>query len=142
MTWDTLARAFELRHRADGSPFYVLADGSPEWMTEAVIEAHAGKMPNDWTYRMCAYIASAAAGYDEPEDYDSEIADGVVPSYTSEVIEWMASDADRRELADEAIKSGADSIDAACRQGCYMEAVSIFWALANAVRDERAGALG
>lgn len=140
--WDTLARAFELRHRADGSPFYVLADGSPEWMTEAVIEAHAGKMPNDWTYKVCAYIASAAAGYDEPEDYDSEIAGGVVPSYTSEVIEWMASDSDRRALADEAIKSGAFTIEDACRMGCETEAYVIFWALANAVRDERAEVLG
>ena len=142
MSWDTLNAAFELRHRADGSPFYVLADGSPEWMTEAVMKAHGLKMPNDWTYRLCSYIASAAAGYDVPEDYDSEIAEGVVPSYTSEVIEWMASDADRRALADEAIESGADSIDAACRMGCFTEASEIFWALANAVRDERAEVLG
>jgi hypothetical protein len=135
-TWNTLAAAFELRHRADGYPFYVLADGSPEWMTDAVCDAHTGKMPNDWTYRLAAYIAQAAAGYDAPEDYDSEIADGVVPVYTSELIDWMASDADRRALADEAIVNGAQSIDAACRQGCYGEAFDIFWALARAVEAE------
>jgi hypothetical protein len=135
-TWDTLAAAFELRHRADGSPFYVLADGSPEWMLDAVREAHAGKLPNDWSYRLAAYIAQAAAGYDAPEDYDSEIADGVVPVCTSELIEWMASHADRRELADEAISDGAGSIDAACRQGCYDEAMAVFWALARAVEAE------
>jgi hypothetical protein len=136
MSWDTLAAAFELRHRADGSPFYVLADGSPEWMLDAVREAHAGKLPNDWSYKLCAYIAQAAAGYDAPEDYDSEIADGVVPSYTSELIDWMASHADRRELADEAIKSGAFTIDDACRMGCETEASGIFWVLARAVEAE------
>jgi AcrR family transcriptional regulator len=132
-TWNTLAAAFELRHRADGSPYYVLADGSPEWMLDAVREAHAGKLSNDWSYRLAAYIAQAAAGYDAPEDYDSEIADSVVPVYTSELIDWMSSHADRRALADEAIENGAQSIDAACRQGCYSEAMAVFWVLARAV---------
>lgn len=136
--WDDLAGAFETRTRDNGDVFYVLADGSPEWMTEAVRAAHDGALPNDWAHKLCAWVADTARQYDEPEDYAGEIADSVVNRrITHELLDWLASHGSRQGLADEALEAGAGSVDAACRQGCYAEAEQIFYALAEAVRAHR-----
>jgi hypothetical protein len=45
-----LARWFEKRTRADGDVFVTTKDDAPEWLRDAVREAHQDDPPNDWTY--------------------------------------------------------------------------------------------
>ena len=58
------AGAFVRKERDNGEAFYCLADGSPEWMSDAIRAAHDGgeMLPNDWSYRFAEGMASGRVG--------------------------------------------------------------------------------
>lgn len=41
---------FETAERQDGETFWRLKDGSPEWVTDLVLNAHGDFLPDDWRY--------------------------------------------------------------------------------------------
>ena len=55
---DTFAQSFETRTRANGDLFHCLKDDRPEWVQDAVREAHGDRMPDDWTYAQCDMAAA------------------------------------------------------------------------------------
>jgi hypothetical protein len=83
----SFAAAFVTDTRTDGAEFIKLADGSSEWMVDAVRSAHADMMPEDVRYKMiseCAYALNNQIA-DDAEDFDDiesgEIADDLVDIY-------------------------------------------------------------
>lgn len=52
-----LAASFVEDTRRDGSKFIRLRDGHPEWMRDAVREAHGDAAPNDRHYAACRDVA-------------------------------------------------------------------------------------
>jgi hypothetical protein len=86
------AAHFETKTRESGETFTVLADGRPDWLQEAVREAHQGTLPNDWIYAECL---AAVEAFDEGslvgEDDDvHEHTDGRVDVYTKGLYQWAA----------------------------------------------------
>jgi hypothetical protein len=80
--------------RTDGTTFVKLAEDAPEWLAEALREAHAGDLPDDWGYAQCR---DACAAYDDgalslSEDGDDvhEYADNAVDIYTKDRYQWAA----------------------------------------------------
>jgi hypothetical protein len=100
-----LARAFELQTRDDGSTYYTIREGSPEWMTEAVRAAHDDEFPNDWRFRICNFLAQGIAEYETADDaYDNQsiIAEAQDAIYTSDLLAWYAERPSRLDYADQA----------------------------------------
>jgi hypothetical protein len=100
--------------RSDGSQFLRLADGSPNWMRDAVWAAHDEELPNDWRYGLA--LAAAEAWADQPEADPSrlaiEVAESIATAYTSEILNWYAELSGRIAYADEARDTyGIDSAD-------------------------------
>jgi hypothetical protein len=88
-----LYNCFETCKRSDGE-VVCLKDSAPEWLRDAVREAHGGSLPNDWIYDECR---AACGEIDEdrfsgryPEDVVHEHADGQVDVYTSKLFAWAA----------------------------------------------------
>lgn len=79
-----------------GEPFVTLRDDAPEWLKEAVREAHQGDLPLDWIYAECQAAAQAIDAGDidlvGEDDMDAlhEHADGRVDIYTKELYQWAA----------------------------------------------------
>lgn len=76
--------------RDNGDTFTKLVDDAPEWLVEAVREAHDDTLPNDWVYETCA---NACAEIDDgrlTDDTVGEFADGEVDSYTQSLFRWAA----------------------------------------------------
>jgi hypothetical protein len=83
------ARYFETRKRDDGDEFVTLKDETPEWLTDAVREAHAGDLPNDWIYAECRAACEAIdEGTVSDEDDLHQHADGRVEVYTKDLFAW------------------------------------------------------
>jgi hypothetical protein len=83
---DTLTDYFQRKTRDDGTTFYTLTDDAPEWLRDAVYEAHDSELPNDWRYDIChSIINELGDGYDP-----DEIADGLVDVYNSDRAAWLA----------------------------------------------------
>lgn len=112
-----LADAFVEDTRADGSKFVRLRDGHPEWMRDAVREAHGGAGPNDWHYEAIRAMAEGLAertfdaetwnGFDSAVcDACHELADSLVDDYTSVLLEWLAQAPGALEACDEAAEEG------------------------------------
>ena len=68
--------------------FVCLKDGAPDWLADAVEEAHDGELPNDWRYGMCESICQILE--EDGLDPDTwEIADRVAEVYTGRLLGWL-----------------------------------------------------
>lgn len=85
--------------------FVCLADDAPEWALEMVREAHGDEFPDDWRYETCAdivsFIVEAGEFATDLSDAGWEIAERLVPVYTSDRLAWLASNLNRVSLVDE-----------------------------------------
>jgi hypothetical protein len=82
--------------RDSGATFVSLKEDRPEWLHEAVREAHFGDLPNDWIYAECEAVCdvfdAGDFGETEEDEHDRihEIVDGRVDIYTKDVFQWAA----------------------------------------------------
>lgn len=138
----TLAAAFVTAERKNGETFYHLADGSPEWMTDAVHAGHDGMMPDDWRYRMIRGVAAEMAEMADPTDSDAmhEHIDTLIPIYNHDRLQWLASRLDRAEYVNEAVNEYGlgDEFDlfAALAYGMESEFREIWYALAKYLKEQ------
>lgn len=92
---------FQRKTRDNGEAFYTFVDDRPDWVYDAVMEAHDGEMPDDWRYDICD---SLFAEIDEDTDEDDlhEIVDGLVDVYNADRTAWLAGNLYRASWVDEA----------------------------------------
>lgn len=73
-----------------------------KWM-ELYHEAHGDMLPDNWRYKMIVDVIQALRDVDDIEGVDTvELLDGLVPVYTNELLEWLASRNDRVGYVDAA----------------------------------------
>jgi hypothetical protein len=129
-----LSAAFTAGERATdydpGTKIRILRDGSPEWMTDLIHEAHGDMMPDDMRYRMIeevvdALIERGCDSEEEANDARGEIADELVDVYNSARLRWLGSHHSRADYCDQAQSDGLCSADASMFDrigvGQYME---------------------
>jgi hypothetical protein len=96
---------FETRTRGDGSSFDTLKEAgpahTPDWVIDAIREAHDDELPNDWRYSAVRAAFEAIADGTTIDDA-GEWADGMVDVYNSDRLRWVADYGGRAELCDEA----------------------------------------
>lgn len=86
-----LGSFFVTRKRDNGETFVALTDDRPEWLLDAVHEAHGSDLPNDWIYRECEATCDAIdEGWLTDEDNVHEFANGRVDIYTRDLYQWAA----------------------------------------------------
>ena len=75
----------------DGKRFYCIADNAPEEVTDLVRDCHDEELPNDWRYDA---IVSLLFDIKNTEDLNtdklSDIVDGQVDTYNSDLAQWLA----------------------------------------------------
>lgn len=133
--------AFQRKTRDNGDAFYSLKGGTPEWMRDAICDAHDDKLPDDWSYDACHSIVCAICDSSDDDtesdirDRDCEIIDSCIDSYTNRLALWLASHSARIGYCEEAGKEyGAPTdIVRAMRQGQYYELSLIFAAILSAI---------
>lgn len=82
---------FKTGKRDNGVRFTTLSDNAPQWLKDAVREAHAGDMPDDWIYNEARAACDAIdAGTLTDADSLHEHADGRVDVYTRDRFRWAA----------------------------------------------------
>ncbi len=87
-----LSNYFTTVTRDNGDKVVTLKDERPEWLFEAVHEAHGKDMPNDWIYAECKAACEAIDdGSLADEDDVHTHADGQVDTYTKERANWYAA---------------------------------------------------
>lgn len=128
--------AMETKTRDNGDSFVKLAEGSPEWMTEAVHAAHGDMLPDDWRYRKIMEAAEALASGDDPDD-GGEWADNAVDVYDADRLRWLASHSSRVDYCDEAAEEygGEGGMIDRMGWGQYREASEVWALLVEALRD-------
>lgn len=104
------ARFLETVPRADGSSYVRLNDDCPQWLRDAVYEAHDEELPNDWRYETCQAIVSALDSADD--DFNPMmLADELADVYTSDLLDWYRGNISRMGYADEMINDCPTSLD-------------------------------
>lgn len=79
-----------------------LVEEAPEWLLDAVREAHDGEAPNEWRWSRCAALYHAISeGFDIDEECDS-----LVDIYYTDLFQWLADDPSRRYYCDDVIAEG------------------------------------
>lgn len=104
---EAFADAFEEAKRSDGTRFYRLREGSPQWMADAVRDAHDGALPYDWRYEACFRVVDKMREYDVEALDDSlhEIADTLVDDWMSDLALWLGAHPAHAEAVNEAMTS-------------------------------------
>ena len=102
---DILAGSFETRERQGGDTFTALKDNAPEWVRDAVREAHGERLPCDWIYKQCDYIASDIRQAIVNNDCEADdLADDIeveADVYTASLTAWLADDIRNIEYCDQ-----------------------------------------
>lgn len=141
------SEAFVMRTRAAGAEYFALREGSPQWMTDAIREAHDDELPNDWRYAKCSELADhisecAADGMTVDEIREETNVSAMEPDvYTSDLLSWYANNVSRLGYADQAAKEWgqSDDIDGQLRDGQAFAINQMFnallWAIERDVRD-------
>jgi hypothetical protein len=136
------AAAFETATRPDGESFTRVKDGAPEWVREAVRDAHGSEfLPDDFRYSFASEAFDAIAEAGEDADLDEvadEFADNV-EVYTSGLLDWVGSNLNRTGYVDQAAEDlGAESVSFASRLmlGQAVERREVFDATRAAVEAE------
>lgn len=152
MTFATTAQAlhdaFETRTRENGETFVRLAEGSPEWMRDAIDDAHgglAGREPDDHIFAVCKGAAKELAAMhqgDYPDDVGMEFSGNLMKSV--DPMAWLAAHPGNASCVDRAeakglIPSGqSDSERIAC--GMAEQAREIFFMIYFACGRKEASA--
>jgi hypothetical protein len=95
---------FQRKTRDNGEVFFTFVDDRPDWVYDAVMEAHDGEMPDDWRFDICDSLFEEI-DEDTDEDSLSEIVDGLVDVYNSDRVRWLAGNLNRASYVDEAVES-------------------------------------
>jgi hypothetical protein len=131
---------FESARRPEGESFTRVKDGSPEWVTDLVREAHGDFLPDDWRYGCIQSALEFIADTDEPDDGAAEFADGYVDVYNGARVAWLDSSIHRGGYCDEALHEfgpvdGDRGVFGLLGLGQYMEASEVYGLVLQALAD-------
>ena len=86
-----LGSFFVTGKRDNGETFRAPYRRAPQWLHDAVRDAHAGDFPNDWIYRECRPRATRSMrGVSRMTTPCHEYADSRVDIYTRDLYQWAA----------------------------------------------------
>jgi len=83
--------AKEVERDGEKKSIAVFTDNASEDLKDSVRKAHGDRLPSDWVFDKYHSILDAMTQYDDIEDARSEIVDGLVDVYTSDLTEWLNS---------------------------------------------------
>jgi hypothetical protein len=136
-----LSETFITLKRDNGEAFIKLTDDRPEWMFEAVRDAHCGMSPDDRRYEMIKECVDTLLEFDDWED-THQMIDRLVDVYHTDRVKWLASHLDRGEYCTEAIAdgmfTGESSIWDILGEGQYREYRQIYDSLINSLNNRAA----
>lgn len=94
----------------------ILKDTAPEELRDSIRAAHGDRMPDDWIFSTYENILGAFSNYtittaDSLEDNRSEIVDGLVDVYTSELTGWLHRDNRNVYYLTEALEEHSEGAD-------------------------------
>lgn len=137
MTTKQLFDFFVVPTRDDGGRYYNLTDDRPDWLAEAVQDAHDGEWPNDWRYEICADIIYRLQ--DDPDMEPYEIAGELVDIYNADLLGWVSEYMTRIGYVDEAAaENGLDGgIIGQISRGQYYCILQMAEILAQAILDNQ-----
>ena len=84
----------------------LLADNAPDWLYDAIREAHNGKLPNDVSYEMIKVAMLLVQDNPNDEALDEAVFNSA-PVYTSQLVRYLSSHLDRFHAVDEELRDGS-----------------------------------
>ena len=100
-----LSDYFTTKKRTNGEDYATLRADRPDWLYEAVRDAHDSELPNDWRYNTCAAIcASLDDNLDEHnlDNWAAEFAEDTTDISNSDLLAWLSGNLYRIDSVDEA----------------------------------------
>lgn len=103
-----LLSSFEVSSRENGSSFLRLSSGSPEWMSDAVMAAHDGELPNDSRYELIrdclqALSEDGVESQEEALEASLQLSLDLVPTFNGDLLQWFSELPRRLGDCDEAL---------------------------------------
>jgi hypothetical protein len=92
---DYYINQFETKKRGEDT-ITVFKDNATQELKNSVYKAHGDRLPTDWIFDKYLEILEDLSNYtinsiDDVEEYRSEIVDGLVDVYTSDLTSWLNS---------------------------------------------------
>ena len=138
-----LLSSLERSSRDDGSKYWSLSSSSPDWVIDAIREAHDGELPNDSRYELIRDCLQALSdegveSQEEALERAHEISLDLLPCHTGELLSWFAEIPQRLGDCDEALACERVSELSAFEllsKGFRMAAEGVISSLADSLED-------
>lgn len=136
--------AFESKERTNGETFYALKDGSPQWMTDVIHEAHGDMMPDDTIYAIIHDVVRALNEVDAEDHETREPVEVVYEDcepdiYTSALTHWLSLHLNHIAYVNDYIReygaSGESDIEDLMRGGQKLQIDEVGAALVRALEN-------
>jgi hypothetical protein len=130
-----LSNQLECKERLNGDKFICIKDNAQdkELLTGIILQAHENKLPDNYIYEWASEALEAIASYHDPEDYISDIQPEV---YTHELMKWLASHYDRKELVNQTIQElGFTDMDNALMAAQTMEKEAVYQSIFQSLTE-------
>jgi len=140
-----LYSALQTAERTDGSTFLRLTSSAPSWASDAIREAHLGELPNDSRYAVIkeslallqdGNYASQDAAIDDLMCFSVDL----LPTYTSDLLNWFAAHTNRLSRCDDAMADGrvaGSAIYDILSEGFRTDCEDMLAVLISTLEDER-----
>lgn len=127
---------------------YSFTDDAPQWVQDAVYEAHQGSLPNDWIFDICKsafdYASNQPLNEDDLYELALQFADGEVDIYNKNIAQWYANHCNsdfvagaEDELRDIEALSDSDSVIDILKQLQYVAIKNIAYTVFKAVFENQ-----
>lgn len=130
---------FEQAERDDGSKFWRLKHGSPEWMNGVCRAAHDhGKiLPDDFRYEFITdSLCKLTEADDDTEDWElDELGTFEGDVYNSDLARWLGAGGDRWWYCDQVLKDPPGDFFSLLQAAQVMEKEEVFNAVLEALQD-------
>jgi len=138
-----LLSSFKKSSRDDGSEFLKLSSDSPQWMSECVMAAHDGELPNDSRYQLIRDCLEALSdegveSQEEALDASRDISLDLLPISNGGILQWFSDMPCRLGDCDEALSQERVSELTAYEilsEGFRLAAEEVISSLADSLED-------
>lgn len=132
--WDQ----FEQASRDDGSKFWRLKEGAPEWMKDVCRAAHDGGkiMPDDFRYEFITdSLIKITENDEDTDDDDLDSVDFEGDVYNSDLAKWLGAGGDRWWYCDQALKDPPSDFSSLLQTAQVMEKEEVYGQVLEALRE-------
>ena len=101
---------FTTKIRTDGSQYTTFADDAPQWVQNAVRQAHDDELPNDWRFAVSALLFDEHDTDNDSFSVTDWLLDNVLVPSNVDLVKWLGEYISRSTYIDDYLAGASNNL--------------------------------